>query len=115
GGIRPLPDMTGARAPSVRPSASSFRFPPFRPPAGADAGGVAERLKAHAWKACIRETVSRVRIPLPPPIYPRRNFSGAHEPREKCQELRASGPKAPDFVDPPEGGFRLSRAGFLQT
>src|SRR5258708_32770306 len=33
----------------------------------ADAGGVAERLKAHAWKVCIRETVSRVRIPLPPP------------------------------------------------
>src|SRR3954447_24879504 len=30
-------------------------------------GGVAEWLKAHAWKACIRETVSRVRIPLPPP------------------------------------------------
>src|SRR4029077_1462820 len=30
-------------------------------------GGVAERLKAHAWKVCIRETVSRVRIPLPPP------------------------------------------------
>ena len=30
-------------------------------------GGVAERLKAHAWKACIRETVSWVRIPLPPP------------------------------------------------
>ena len=31
------------------------------------AGGVAEWLKAHAWKACIRETVSWVRIPLPPP------------------------------------------------
>jgi hypothetical protein len=28
---------------------------------------VAEWLKAHAWKVCIRETVSRVRIPLPPP------------------------------------------------
>jgi hypothetical protein len=28
---------------------------------------VAEWLKAHAWKACIRETVSRVRIPLSPP------------------------------------------------
>ena len=33
----------------------------------ARAGGVAERSKAHAWKVCIRETVSRVRIPLPPP------------------------------------------------
>src|SRR5690242_3701309 len=30
-------------------------------------GGVAERLKAHAWKACIGETLSRVRIPPPPP------------------------------------------------
>jgi hypothetical protein len=28
---------------------------------------VAERLKAHAWKVCMRETVSRVRIPPPPP------------------------------------------------
>jgi hypothetical protein len=36
-------------------------------PARRRSGGVAERLKAHAWKACIRETVSRVRIPLPPP------------------------------------------------
>src|SRR5438067_1616138 len=26
-----------------------------------------EWLKAHAWRACIRATVSRVRIPLPPP------------------------------------------------
>ena len=31
-------------------------------------GGVAERLKAHAWKVCMRETVSRVRIPPPPPF-----------------------------------------------
>ncbi len=31
-------------------------------------GGVAEWLKAHAWKACKRENVSRVRIPLPPYI-----------------------------------------------
>jgi hypothetical protein len=29
---------------------------------------MAEWLKAHAWKACIRETVSRVRIPLSPPV-----------------------------------------------
>src|SRR5690606_25789237 len=35
--------------------------------ADADRGGVAEWLKAHAWKVCIRETVSGVRIPLPPP------------------------------------------------
>ncbi len=31
-------------------------------------GEVAEWLKAHAWKVCIRETVSRVRIPLSPPF-----------------------------------------------
>ena len=30
-------------------------------------GGVAEWFKAHAWKACSRETVSWVRIPSPPP------------------------------------------------
>jgi hypothetical protein len=30
---------------------------------------MAEWLKAHAWKACIGETLSRVRIPLSPP-YP---------------------------------------------
>ena len=30
---------------------------------------MAEWLKAHAWKACKRETVSRVRIPLSPPFF----------------------------------------------
>src|SRR5262245_41670260 len=30
-------------------------------------GGMAEWSKAHAWRACRRVTVSRVRIPLPPP------------------------------------------------
>lgn len=30
-------------------------------------GEVAEWLKAHAWKVCLRETVTRVRIPLSPP------------------------------------------------
>ena len=32
-------------------------------------GEVAEWLKAHAWKVCLRETVTRVRIPLSPPIF----------------------------------------------
>ena len=32
-------------------------------------GQVAERLKAHAWNACIPARVSRVRIPLCPPIF----------------------------------------------
>src|SRR5262245_21587480 len=36
---------------------------------------MAEWLKAHAWKACIRETVSWVRIPLPPPEASRCSYS----------------------------------------
>ena len=32
-------------------------------------GEVAEWLKAHAWKVCLRETVTRVRIPLSPPVF----------------------------------------------
>lgn len=32
------------------------------------AGEMAEWLKAHAWKACVRETVPWVRIPLSPPL-----------------------------------------------
>jgi hypothetical protein len=32
---------------------------------------MAEWLKAHAWKACVRETVPWVRIPLSPPDCPR--------------------------------------------
>ncbi len=47
-------------------------FPTSQPSSGRrearKRGGVAEWLKAHAWKVCIRETVSRVRIPLPPPV-----------------------------------------------
>jgi hypothetical protein len=31
-------------------------------------GEMAEWLKAHAWKACVRETVPWVRIPLSPPL-----------------------------------------------
>jgi hypothetical protein len=33
-------------------------------------GEVAEWSIAHAWKACLRETVTRVRIPLSPPRSP---------------------------------------------
>src|ERR1700704_5241636 len=29
---------------------------------------MAEWLKAHAWKACLGETLTRVRIPLSPPV-----------------------------------------------
>lgn len=34
-------------------------------------GEVPEWLKGPAWKACVRETVPRVRIPLSPKKYPR--------------------------------------------
>src|SRR5690606_17776971 len=37
------------------------------PDGSARSGEVSERLKEHAWKVCIRETVSRVRIPPSPP------------------------------------------------
>src|SRR5207245_1713520 len=33
------------------------------------AGEMAEWLKAHAWKACLGETLTRVRIPLSPPVF----------------------------------------------
>ena len=32
-------------------------------------GEMAERFKAHAWKACKEETLSWVRIPFSPPNY----------------------------------------------
>src|SRR5713226_3081793 len=32
-------------------------------------GEMAEWLKAHAWKACLGETLTRVRIPLSPPEF----------------------------------------------
>ncbi len=59
----PLHHQAGRGRPEARCPARARRYSagPRR------SGGVAERLKAHAWKACIRETVSRVRIPLPPP------------------------------------------------
>src|SRR3954468_22122050 len=37
----------------------------IRPPNGE----MAEWLKAHAWKACLGETLTRVRIPLSPPVF----------------------------------------------
>src|SRR5688572_2217500 len=54
-------------------------------------GGVAEWSKAHAWKVCRRVTVSRVRIPPPPPAHKARHgFYGdmaavpIHVPRAGC-------------------------------
>src|SRR6476619_8671554 len=37
-------------------------------PAPTCAGEMAEWLKAHAWKACLGETLTWVRIPLSPPV-----------------------------------------------
>src|ERR1039458_1107511 len=51
-------------------------------------GGVAEWLKAHAWKACLRETVTWVRIPLPPPPSRRERLSVAILPRENAWHLQ---------------------------
>jgi hypothetical protein len=41
---------------------------------------MAEWLKAHAWKACVRETVPWVRIPLSPPLV----FSGKKVPQNQA-------------------------------
>ena len=48
-------------------------------------GEMAEWLKAHAWKACIRETVSRVRIPLSPPCFEQVRES-AVQPARRSEE-----------------------------
>ena len=63
------------------------------PPILRRSGGVAEWLKAHAWKVCIRGTVSRVRIPLPPPMRPGATLSVADRGAEKPAELRRFGAK----------------------
>ena len=49
------------RADHLQKSARAFKRGPF--------GEMAEWLKAHAWKACVRETVPWVRIPLSPPRF----------------------------------------------
>ena len=46
---------------------STRSAPRTAPQAWSARGEVAEWLKAHAWKVCLRETVTRVRIPLSPP------------------------------------------------
>ena len=37
-------------------------------------GEVSEWFKEHAWKACMRATVSGVRIPISPPEFPHRGI-----------------------------------------
>jgi hypothetical protein len=46
---------------------------------------VAEWLKAHAWKACLRETVTWVRIPLSPPAPCLSAFASLQVPPHKHQ------------------------------
>jgi hypothetical protein len=43
-------------------------FPISYRPSKDFAGEMAEWLKAHAWKACLLERVTWVRIPLSPPV-----------------------------------------------
>src|SRR3546814_312282 len=73
-------------------TADMLRIDPA-PPILRPAGGVAEWLKAHAWKVCIRGTVSRVRIPLPPPMRPGETLSVADSGAKKPAELRHFGRK----------------------
>ena len=79
------------------------------------AGGVAEWLKAHAWKVCMRETVSRVRIPPPPPAKPQQPVSAAAETFARPEELRAFCLRPPDCRTPSDPDFRLSPAQNLRT
>jgi hypothetical protein len=62
-GARPLP--AGSIGAALHAPGGSATVPPG--PYAGPSGGVAERLKAHAWRACMGATPSRVRIPLPPP------------------------------------------------
>src|SRR5207249_3036313 len=67
----PRPGRYRSRSDRKRSSLFDFAHEPIRKvgkfSASCARGGMAEWLKALAWKACIRETVSWVRIPLPPP------------------------------------------------
>src|SRR5215475_14038929 len=74
---RPLPRRRLLRYTEPSPRAAARLGGGPRPLGGA--GGMAEWLKAHAWKACIRETVSWVRIPLPPPYAHLRRWTTMEE------------------------------------
>ncbi len=56
---------------------------------GETPGEMAERLKAHAWKACIGEALSRVRIPLSPPDDPFSHFKSFGAPYGICPRIAA--------------------------
>jgi hypothetical protein len=68
---------------------------------------MAEWLKAHAWKACVRETVPWVRIPLSPPTGRVRRFSVT-----ECWRLSPS--ICSDFRFEPRGPNRKSRLALLR-
>src|SRR5262245_51007785 len=73
GEVRDGAEFLGRRRPARPPRRlrrSSPRLYSARPEGGSS-GEVAEWFKAHAWNACIGETLSGVRIPLSPPIYQR--------------------------------------------
>src|SRR5215218_5868873 len=56
---------------AARDEAPAQALEPVRPPRRKlPGGGLAERSKAHAWKACRGATPSRVRTPQPPPRNP---------------------------------------------
>ncbi len=56
-------ELSATRPPAIR-SAVRIKFNRF-----ARRGEMAEWLKAHAWKACLLERVTWVRIPLSPPYH----------------------------------------------
>jgi hypothetical protein len=74
-------------------------------------GEVSEWLKEHAWKVCIRETVSRVRIPLSPHPKPKPPLGGylfQDEPGlpERNREINRPGTKfrhGLQMLGPPSG------------
>ena len=64
-GPGPEPRPECRRPPPARPTLSLEKRPAA--PKERPSGEVAEWLKAHAWKACVRESVPWVRIPPSPP------------------------------------------------
>ena len=77
---------------------------------------MAEWFKAHAWNACVRESVPWVRIPLSPPARPIGIFSGARSVAASVQETGGFAARHPHLArcaaDPNCDQFILSRAFF---
>src|SRR5271167_4164974 len=74
-------------------------------------GEMAEWLKAHAWKACILERVSRVRIPVSPPALPCPNGTVPADRRLRPPVIATTpltNPPPPDLALPPPRLFRIS-------